>query len=189
MSFVFSNASIGMLFVDYFTDACLWLNVILHFFIRRPPREGTEPETLSQVRRRYLSSWFAWDILTSLPIDFVMIVIGMYPTVRLPRVLRIFTDSNVLSVRSLQHVIYNVSLVGLVQLSFAFAMLTHFAACIYWSFTYSVGFGTTHSAWLPHYELAHQTVALQYLVSQYQTVVLLTGLGEKPQPKVSEHAA
>jgi len=141
-------------------------------------------ETFSQARWRYFrSGWLLWDLATCFPLDLFMLVhVEMNPWFRLGKVARFLTDMRVLSSEKLQNAGFNASAVGLVQLVTGALLTTHWASCLYQSFSASVGFGAENE-WLPSAHWASIGRLDSYLWAQYQTLILLTGLGMKAPPQ------
>jgi hypothetical protein len=204
LSFDFEQAHPALLFVDYSFDACLIFNVFAHLWLRQPPSLGNGLvsssasaqaqgfvgavgtfESFGSARKRYLTSgWLPWDVATSLPWDFFMLHTGkMNPWVRFPKVLRVVTDLRVLSNAGLQSAGFDGSTVGLFQLLTGFILLTHWASCAYWSFSYWVGWGDGVTEWLPPTMFLEQGRFASYLRAQFESLVLFTGLGMKAPPE------
>lgn len=207
LAFDFQADHPAMLFVDYTTDCILIVNVAATMWLRQPPKVGNHAlsatvsaasvnsgagliatggtfESFRAARSRYWKSgWMAWDIVTSAPLDlFMLINREMNPWFRVGRVARFLTDIRVLSNANLQAAGMDGAAVGLVQLLTGFVLLTHWCSCAYWSFHYFLGFGITEDAWLPKLSFARQGLMASYLYAQFETFVLLTGLGQKATP-------
>jgi CRP-like cAMP-binding protein len=204
LAFDFEQAGGGLLFIDYFTDLFLIANVVAHMWLRHPPKLGNGGgggsggavahgvagaagtfETFSEARWRYFKSgWMFWDIITVFPWDIFMLVNGqMNPWFRWMKVMRFATDVSVLSNAKLQSAGLTGSTVGLLQLVIGFVLMVHWASCSYWSFHYKYGFSENYGEWLPPLEFHNEGRFISYLFANYQTLVLLTGLGMKRPPK------
>jgi CRP-like cAMP-binding protein len=141
-------------------------------------------ETFGEARRRYLrSGWLLWDLLTCFPLDLLMLVqMEMNPWFRLPKLARFFTDARVLGSEKLQNAGLTGSTISLCQLLTGSLMTTHFTSCLYQSFAYSIGYGGKDE-WLPSEEWAAEGRVAAYCWAQFQSLVLLTGLGMKAAPQ------
>jgi len=140
-------------------------------------------ETFSEAHWRYFRCGrLLWDLATCFPMDLFMLVkYEMNPWFRLGKVLRFLTDAGVLGSENLQNAGFNAGAVGLAQLVTGALLTTHWASCMYQSFSSTVGYGG-EDEWLPS-EHWHEAGRLEsYLWAQFQTLVLLTGLGRKPEP-------
>ena len=204
LAFDFSQDHPALLFFDYLLDSFLVLNVVVHFWLREPPKLGNGVlsvvsdnassgmlgayEDMSTARWRYIrSGWFFWDAVTATPLDLFMLVHqAMNPWFRIMKLTRFATDVRVLSNANLQSAGLDGSAVGLVRLLTGFILLTHWCSCTYWSFHYWYGYEPSddNTFWRPRLSFKEQGLMASYLYAQFQTFVLFTGLGQKAAPEL-----
>jgi hypothetical protein len=117
-----------------------------------------------QIRRHYLSSWFALDLVASVPFDLLFFPLGIEAVLlaRMTRFLRFakydayFTVWERYSTRAPQAVRF-------FKLMFGLLLILHWLSCFWFWCGYSRGFGAT--TWLPPHEFRKADLWSQYMVS------------------------
>lgn len=147
-------------------------------------RKGIVVYDIRQVRRRYLTSMeFIVDVLAIFPYAVIPATLPVSAMVlEVPKVLRAYRVPRYLSnvddiyVRHFELLKLSKLLVGVV-------LLSHYIACIRFSF----GYDTHHNNhWLPAEHAHEPTIRTQYLQSMFWAFGLLTGLFEGELPHTSE---
>jgi CRP-like cAMP-binding protein len=173
--------------IDYLGDVFLILDIILNFRLRYI-QGGSEISDIREIRSKYMRGWFVPHVLASIPLDVIMISIGMEPLCRLNRILRLAHVHVEILAKLKDATHYN--LLSLLYLFFNFLFLSHWAASIYYSFTRFEGFQPDtalghpdFAAWRPSkYHESHPSLIYQYLQSQYYAMSLLAGIGRHLYP-------
>lgn len=88
LAFDFHSTNAAYLVLDYVGDTILIIDVILRFRLAFEC-EGMLIVDRSVIRERYMRSSFLFDCIACIPLDFIMIGIGMQPLLRLGRLIKI----------------------------------------------------------------------------------------------------
>lgn len=63
----------GALYVcDFFLDVYFWVDIALNFVLAYENAEGVAVYDLGKIRRHYLRTWFALDVVASFPVDMIL---------------------------------------------------------------------------------------------------------------------
>lgn len=134
----------------------------------------------------YIHGLMIVDIVSIIPLDLIMLGIGMNPLLRLNRILRLVSDSNVFSSINLARAGMSYAMVELFRLCSMVLLLCHFTSCFYWCFPeYFEGYCDPVDAadnWLPSTQYQSASTITQYLRAMWTIVVFISGLGKKPVP-------
>lgn len=140
-----------------------------------------------QVRRHYLRTRFVANLVATLPLDWIALAAGARnPLWRATRVLWVADAFAVLSYavnHSSRH-----TLVRLGRLLLTILLLAHAIACVYFSFTFSEGYGDDAGGWLMPERERGSSVMFKYARSFFFALALLTGSGKVPPPETDMQA-
>jgi len=152
-------------------------DVAINFRLPYKTEEDEWVRDLSMIRVKYLRTWFMYDVISALPVDFIVFAVSedsSHPLqlLRLLKILRLFRAMKLFN---------NIDVKGLpgwLQLWFLiylFILLAHWCACIFWKIAVLEGFD---NSWVSLYPgLAISPVSAQYVQSLYWAVSTVTTLG------------
>jgi CRP-like cAMP-binding protein len=185
------DASPVILVLDYFGDALLLVDIYVLLQTAAHER-GTWITDVDQLwSYHFHSPWFILDVLGSIPaLDFVMLRIGMNATLRLPRLLRIFSffRPDHTRVSTSEHLRRMFEMIATLLLTI------HLVACAYYSFTIFEGFSPVlpegaESLWLPDASFQFASVTLQYFRALFFAISHLTAYGRIIYPNSDAQCA
>ena len=135
------DVSASKTLVDFakFMEICFILDVGLNFFCAYwDPKKCEIVTDIAEIRAHYLRGWFAIDVLSSIPVEFITASssssaandVALLKTLRL---LKLFRLVRLLHLKALQDLEYKgylpPSMVRLFKLVFSFLLITHLVAC------------------------------------------------------------
>ena len=187
---------------DYLGDVILIADVVGNFYLAYLNKMGIIVRDVSDIRRHYLHTWFVYDVVAVLPLDFAMIYTGMNALFRLPRLLKTVTFYRILSAKIRRS--SKTSYIRMVQLLFSLLLFAHWLACGYYSFLHFTSdcdiscrvIGVNRDAaflqscnpgknvsdfkcneWLPTLEVTQRRTMIQYWRSLYFSISVLLSSG------------
>ena len=164
--------------LDYLSDVIYVLDIAVRFHLGFF-EEGMVVCQPSRLKQNYLRSVGIWfDFVTLLPLDLMYIVIGVEPSLRLPRLVKGF---RVLPVSRMIESRLHYSIVSRI------ATLVHFLSlCIHWDacfyFLISRAEGIVSDDWVYPMTLNESSVLIHYLFSFHWATLALTTIGDLPVP-------
>ena len=182
---------------DYLGDCILIADVVGNFYLAYLSKMGFFVRDLQSIRHHYLTTWFVYDVISVLPLDFIMISTGMNALVRLPRLLKTVTFYRILSAKSRRS--SKTSYIKMIQLLFSLILFAHWLACGYYSFLHftsisdscqSIGSQCSVSSaqcneWLPTVEVTQSRKLVRYWRSLYFSVSVLLASGVDLRPRTT----
>lgn len=136
----------------------------------------------ARLKKRYLrSSAFLWDIVSLLPTDLLYLQLGIHtPLVRVNRFLRSSRLSEALDRMETRTAYPNVFRIS--KLMILIFILTHWNACIYFSLSNYIGFGTDEWVYPNISDPEFASMRRQYFYSFWFSTLILTTVGDTPYP-------
>jgi Ion transport protein/Cyclic nucleotide-binding domain len=177
---VSGGGSLLIYLIDLFFLVDLALNFVTSY--RRAGLEITDRRTTSE---HYLRTMFAIDLAANLPLDALVLALGMGREVgpaavsavlllRLPRLLRVVRLFVILR-RYQQQSWTNTGALGIVKFLVVAALLIHWVACGWFVIAYLDGFPA--DSWVAGEQLEHAASGTRYLRSLYWSIVTMTTVG------------
>ena len=163
---------IGLIVVDYLSDAFFWADIALLFVTPYSDR-GVFITSKKRIRNHYLHGAFALDFVATLPIDLIHWGFWQHAALRLPRLLRLFRYKHY--TRVWEQRTNHQSFFRMAKLFAAFLLLIHFLACSYMAISYDRGFGS--SQWVAKEPVESMSTANQYLYAYFWATNQLTNKG------------
>ena len=180
IAFGFINTEFGPSFaMDYIGDLIFIIDIFLNFRLGFYYR-GQKVMDAKLIARRYTRSYFTLDLLASLPLDFLQFIdsVGVNPWVRVLKLLRMFRFLRLTAhVEKLPNI--NVLTVKLLKLTTYIFLVSHYAACGFYSIQ---DFG---SNWGLAVAVADRPVMNQYLASFHWAFGLISGGADGGIPSVN----
>lgn len=168
VAFAWSLAHPALLIADYATDAMCLYDIFFNMRLAFPHR-GQLVISRKEIRARYReSNRVIVDVLASLPLDFMMLHLGMNPMLRINKLLRIsqlpawFDD---VTKRSSRY-----GFLRLAKMIVVLVFAVHFISCAYFSFTFLEGYSEEATTWLPHKSMETAPITAQYARAVYFTL-------------------
>lgn len=189
--------------LDTAMDVMLWADLYLNFNFAYV-QDAEKIWDTTKIARRYLTSWFALDLVSLLPYQLVFAA-AHHATTRIPRLLRVVRLSG--HFHEIDERIQLTSKQRLFLFGVMLTMMYHIIACLHFSITYLEGFSSDNDAWIPsddielvrlnstHYVdvsgvvYADDSSAVvtagftQYFRSLYYAANVLTALGRSIEPQ------
>ncbi|XP_072542465.1 cyclic nucleotide-gated channel alpha-4 isoform X2 [Salminus brasiliensis] len=148
--------------------------------------QGSLVRDQSRLKKRYLhSSRFLWDMASLLPTDLLYLHLGIHtPLVRINRFFRTSRLNEALDRMETRTAYPNVFRIS--KLMILIFILIHWNACIYFSLSNYIGFGVDEWVYpnLSNPEFA--SMRRQYFYSYWFSTLILTTVGDTPQPQREE---
>ncbi|KAJ8004529.1 hypothetical protein DPEC_G00137220 [Dallia pectoralis] len=140
----------------------------------------------ARLHKRYLSSSrFLWDIVSLLPTDLLYLYFGIHqPLVRVNRFLRISRVNEAvdrIETRTSYPNVFRIS-----KLMLYIFVLLHWNACLYFALSSYIGFGTDPWVYPDTADPDFAAVRRQYYRCFWFSVLILTTVGDTPQPTCEE---
>ncbi len=152
-------------------------------------KDGILEEAIDQIVNRYTQSWeFYVDIISAIPFDWLYILRLSYPPLylHLPKLLKFYRLKQFFSRTESRTHFPNTS--RAIFLLHNMVMVIHWNACIYFSFSQHIGFGSdswVYPAWNTTESAEWGDASRQYIYSLYWSTLTLTTIGELPQPQTN----
>nr|XP_006010051.2 PREDICTED: cyclic nucleotide-gated cation channel alpha-4 [Latimeria chalumnae] len=139
-----------------------------------------------QICKRYLrTSQFVHDILSLFPTDLLYLKVGIHtPVVRVNRFIRtprLFEAFDRLETRTPYPNVFRVC-----KLMLYIFVFTHWNTCVYFALSEYIGFGADGWVYPNMSDPAFSTLTRQYLYSFYFSTLILTTVGDTPEPHREE---
>ncbi|KAI4896953.1 hypothetical protein NFI96_017918 [Prochilodus magdalenae] len=171
--------------LDYFSDLVYVADIVIKVhtgFLE----QGILVRDQSRLKKRYLrSSRFLWDMASLLPTDLLYLQLGIHtPLVRVNRFLRSSRLSEALDRMETRTAYPNVFRIS--KLMILIFILIHWNACIYFSLSNYIGFGTDEWVYPNISNPEFASMRRQYFYSFWFSTLILTTVGDTPQPNRSE---
>lgn len=144
--------------------------------------QGSLVRDISRLKKRYLhSSQFFWDVMSQLPTDLLYLTdFFNTPVVRINRFLRSSRLLEALDRMETRTAYPNVFRIA--KLMILIFILIHWNACCYFALSKYIGFGNDDWVYnIPRHE--HNSTRRQYFYSFWFSTLILTTVGDTPQPK------
>ncbi|KAM6971966.1 cyclic nucleotide gated channel subunit alpha 1a [Aplochiton taeniatus] len=137
------------------------------------------------LRQRYVSSFqFRLDVLSMLPTDLFYVVLGLtYPEIRANKLLRISRMMEFFTITETKTNYPNIFRIS--NLVMYIIIIIHWNACLYYSFSKSIGFGSdewVYPALDDPDDPEYGEFGRKYSFSLYWSTLTLTTIGETPPP-------
>lgn len=186
-----------VLLLDYAGDLFLLLDIALTFRLRYVQR-GSEVSDLTLIRTRYLRGNFGIDVVSSLPLDFFMLIAGRWqPAWRLNRLIRLGRVNNI--IRERISMTKRAALLSLGYVVVLFLMLAHYLAMCYFLLARHEGFtpdlpvdptqplsywnpSPNFDKWHPSSVVEHGPLWIQWLHGMWFVTGHLAGVGRHVFP-------
>jgi len=176
--------SVGGSLLIYLIDLFFLVDIALDFATSYR-RAGLEITDRRAMARHYLRTMFTVDLVANLPLDALVLALGMGhdvgPTavsavllLRLPRLLRVVRLFVILR-RYQQQSWTNTGALGIVKFLVVAALLIHWVACGWFVIAYLDGFPA--DSWAASEQLEQATTGTRYLRSLYWSIVTMTTVG------------
>lgn len=152
-------------------------------------KDGLLEESIDEIVNQYTQSWqFYVDIISAIPFDWLYILRQSYPPLylHLPKLLKFYRLKQFFVRTESRSHFPNISRVIFLLLNMI--MLIHWNACIYFSLSQHIGFGSdswVYPAWNTTEFAKWGDVSRQYIYSLYWSTLTLTTIGELPQPQTN----
>ena len=168
---------------------CFLIDIVLNFYTGYVLRSGAVEYQSDKIARRYLQSWFIFDVLSIIPFDillnplssssFLLIprLLRLARLVTLFRLLRLFKLTTSLSEyhksRFFSNAAYKLFRIFLIVL-----IILHLLSCV-WIFMANIE-GAEAETWITHYNIQNAGEYVQYVSSIYfvMTFMTTTGFGD-----------
>jgi len=154
------------------------IDIIVNFY---SPYKNKEDEWItdpSKIKRHYLRGWFMYDLISTIPVDFIVFLVtnqASHPiqALRLLKTIRLFRAMKLLD---------NIDIRGLPAwmqlwcLIYMFVLTAHWFACIFWKIAVVEGF---ENSWVGALSpnLPNESIVTQYTHCLYWAVATVTTLG------------
>ncbi|XP_066477248.1 cyclic nucleotide-gated channel alpha-3 isoform X2 [Tiliqua scincoides] len=173
------------LFLDYSSDVIYVLDTMVRFrtgFLE----QGLLVKDAKKLRKHYQeTTQFKLDLLSLAPTDLGFIKFGLnYPELRFNRLLRLARLFEFFDRTETRTNYPNIFRIG--NLVLYILIIIHWNACIYYTISKQIGFGT--DTWVyPNVSIPeHGRLARKYIYSLYWSTLTLTTIGETPPPVKDE---
>uniref|UniRef100_A0A8B9NY18 Cyclic nucleotide gated channel subunit alpha 4 n=1 Tax=Apteryx owenii TaxID=8824 RepID=A0A8B9NY18_APTOW len=171
--------------LDYVCDAFYLLDIVVRFhtgFLQ----EGILVQDRAQIRQRYLgSSSFVWDVASVLPTDLLYLRLGLgVPVVRANRCLRAPRLFEAFDRRETRTGYPNAFRIAKLML-YVFVTI-HWNACLYFALSTHLGLGADAWVYPNASRPGFDRPLRQYLYSFYFSTLILTTVGDTPEPQREE---
>jgi hypothetical protein len=176
-----SEPTMTTMTIDYFVDALFLVDIILCFF-KAFYHEGILVTDPLAMRKNYLKGWFTLDALSLLPLDIIVLLIGVehfggmwiIPLLRLPRLLRIARIMKYFKEweKDLQ---INPSIIRILKLIISVMLSAHWIACGW--FRMALAESVTGASWIVTHNLLDASLTRQYVRSVYWALTTMTTVG------------
>ncbi|KAL0985515.1 hypothetical protein UPYG_G00157890 [Umbra pygmaea] len=171
--------------LDYLSDLLYVADTIIKFrtgFLE----QGILVKDTARLQKRYLcSTSFLVDLVSLLPTDLLYFYFGVHhPMVRINRFLRTSRVNEAvdrIETRTSYPNIFRIS-----KLMLYIFVLLHWNACIYFALSNYIGFGVDPWVYPNNSDPAFASVRRQYYYSFWFSVLILTTVGDVPQPECEE---
>eukprot|EP00163_Fabomonas_tropica_P030364 TRINITY_DN681_c0_g1_i1.p1 TRINITY_DN681_c0_g1~~TRINITY_DN681_c0_g1_i1.p1 ORF type:complete len:1518 (+),score=303.17 TRINITY_DN681_c0_g1_i1:420-4973(+) len=163
--------------MDYIWDVLFWIGIPVQFRVALSQR-GIIQRDLTAIRRSYLRGWFAWDILSILPLDLFLMATGDYQVVAIARLLRLIRVAKVPRKFSNweKQAKINAILIRVCRLSFWIVLMAHWSGTVWFLIGDAEG-KRTNTSWTLDDGLENATVGMKWSRSLYWAVTTLTTVG------------
>ena len=175
-----SGGEVTFLVFDYIIDVVFILDIIISSRISFL-LNGILVQDVKKVAFMYLfTRTFFVDIISVLPVDFLYIALGVKPTLRLVRLIKVYRlfkiKTDVESMSSFP------ALLRASLLVHSMLLLIHWNACFYYMISQSEGFGTNEWVY-PSVTGSFMSLSRKYARSFYWSTLTLTAIGDLPAPE------
>ncbi|KAI5106925.1 cyclic nucleotide-gated cation channel alpha-4, partial [Silurus meridionalis] len=171
--------------LDYISDlvyvADIFIKVRTGFL-----EQGSLVRDMSRLKNRYLhSSQFFWDVLSQLPTDLLYLIDTVKtPVVRINRFLRSPRLSETLDRMETRTAYPNVFRIS--KLMILIFILIHWNACLYFALSKYIGFGSDDWVYPDPTDNEYNSTRRQYFYSFWFSTLILSTVGDTPQPTCEE---
>ena len=156
--------------IDVFVDAVYVLEMAVALqlgFLK----EGILVTSRKRIRKQYMRTYLAVDVISLLPIHFISFSRHVYPHLRLVRLLRLNRFSAYW--REWERNSRYASQLRLFKMMLVLLATMHAFGCVYFAIVHSEGFG--HNMWVPSESLADASLARKYFHGLYWAGTFMTG--------------
>ena len=174
----------ALLFFDALADIAFIFDIYLNFHTAYFHR-GIEILDRDKIRSRYLSTTFALDVISAVPLDWVLLPLtGFHCLLRLNKVVKI--QALIERIQTWMSHSSSTALSELITSCFSLILLAHWMGSIYYSFTRTDGFSDSTSpeqgSWLPDESFEDAPFFHRLFRSMFFSLTILTGVGKHPAP-------
>lgn len=165
--------------LDYIADVIYLLDILINLrmsFLEN----GIYIDNLSRLALTYIKSYqFGLDVLSLLPLDFLYLVFGIYPSLRVLRVLKYYkvflSQKTILSLTNYPNIIRTFFFLHLMLI------MMHWNACCYFVVSKYEGFGINQWVY-PTLDANTSALIHQYVLCYYWSTLSLTTIGGSYHP-------
>eukprot|EP00002_Diphylleia_rotans_P023918 TRINITY_DN4714_c0_g1_i4.p1 TRINITY_DN4714_c0_g1~~TRINITY_DN4714_c0_g1_i4.p1 ORF type:complete len:1498 (-),score=299.51 TRINITY_DN4714_c0_g1_i4:714-5207(-) len=161
--------------IDYLTDIVFYIDIWLNFYTPHSMDEVVRFDH-NTLKKRYMESWFPWDVMSVLPYDIIAAIVGRVylPYLRIPRIFKVvrlyqYAEKWEMEWKALG------SYFRIWLLFFTLMMTSHWIACLWWTIGYRGGVDS--ASWVNAANIGKDDTYTQYLHSLYWSIVVLTTIG------------
>ncbi|XP_010901654.2 cyclic nucleotide-gated cation channel alpha-4 [Esox lucius] len=171
--------------LDYLSDLLYVADTFIKFHTGYL-EQGILVRDRARLQKRYLhSSRFRWDLASLLPTDLLYLWVGIHqPLVRVNRFLRTSRVNEAvdrIETRTSYPNVFRIS-----KLMLYIFVLLHWNACLYFALSRYIGFGSDHWVYPDTSDPEFAAVRRQYYYCFWFSVLILTTVGDTPQPTCEE---
>jgi hypothetical protein len=179
----------GAQIFDDIVDICFAMDMIFTFFTAyEDPTTQLLVTDVKQISKRYLSTWFIADLMSTVPFDSItptlnpnlmrsLKLIRLFRLGKLLKVLRVIRMKRKIQVNAFESahpVVY-----ALITLCVKILFIAHFSCCIFYGISPCLGsqqmqFETDYEAWL---QCGNDSWQSRYVLGMYWTLLTMLGIG------------